>query len=103
MRVRPEKGSFLAIAALHLGMGTIHRYSHTVADMRHTPFQLLFIILVVTVAPWVAVCLAWKPKMWIGASLFIACLRYTLRYSPCGFERRAQGLFGGPCFFGMAQ
>ncbi len=70
MRVRPEKGSFLAIAVLHLGVGTIHQYSHTVADIRYTPFQLLFIILVVTVAPWVAVYLAWTRKMWLGASLF---------------------------------
>ena len=21
-------------------------------------------------------------------------------YTPCGFDRRARGLFGGPCFFG---
>ncbi len=70
MRARLEKGSFLAIAALHLGVGTIHQYSHTVADITYTPFQLLFIILVVTVAPWVAVYLAWTRKMWIGASLF---------------------------------
>ena len=70
MRVRSEKGPFLAIAALHLGVGTVHQYSHTVADIGYTPFQLLFIILVVTVAPWVAVYLAWTREMWIGASLF---------------------------------
>lgn len=70
MRVRPEKASLLAIAALHLVVGAIHQYSHTVADIHYTPFQQSFIILVVTVAPWVAVYLAWKRKMRIGASLF---------------------------------
>lgn len=70
MRVRPEKGSLLAIAAVHLVVGAIHQYSHTVADIKHTPFQLLFIILVVTDAPWLTVYLAWKRKMRIGASLF---------------------------------
>ena len=70
MRVRPETGSLLAIAALHLVVGAIHEYSHTVADITYTPFQRLFIILVVSVAPWVAVYLAWNWKMRIGASLF---------------------------------
>lgn len=70
MRVRPEKRSLLAIAALHLVVGAVHQYAHTVADITYTTFQLLFIILIVTVAPWVAVYLAWTRKMWIGASLF---------------------------------
>ena len=70
MRVRPEKRSLLAIAALHLVVGAVHQYAHTVADITYTTFQLLFIILIVTIAPWVAVYLAWTRKMWIGASLF---------------------------------
>ena len=31
---------------------------------------------------------------------FVAGCGYTNCYSSCGFDRRAQGLFGGPCFLG---
>ena len=29
----------------------------------------------------------------------IAGCGYVVLYTPCGFDRRARGLFGGPCFF----
>ena len=38
--------------------------------------------------------------LWNGRFLdFVRCLRYILSDPPCDFDRRAQGLFGGPCFF----
>ena len=38
--------------------------------------------------------------MWRRHLNSVAACRYILVYTPCGFDRRARGLFGGPCFFG---
>ena len=70
MRVKPEKGALLAIAALHLLVGGIHQYAHNVADVQTTALQSLFIIAIVTVAPWVAVFVAWKGNLRVGSLIF---------------------------------
>ena len=38
--------------------------------MESSPLQVLFIVLVVTIAPWAAIWLAWKRNLTIGAVIF---------------------------------
>ena len=66
---------FLAIiAALHLLIGGGHQYAHGVAEVGNTPLQILFILIVITIAPWAAVYLAWIRSLRIGAILFSAAM-----------------------------
>lgn len=67
--------AFLAIiAALHLLIGGGHQYAHVVAEVQNTPLQVLFILTVITIAPWVGTYLAWKGSLKIGAALFSASM-----------------------------
>ena len=66
------------IAALHLIIGGTHYYAHVVADVENSLPQLLFILLVVTIAPWAAIYLAWKKKLKIGAALLSVSMAASL-------------------------
>ena len=67
--------AFLAIiAALHLLIGGGHQYAHVVAEVGNTPLQVLFILIVITIAPWAATYIAWKRNLKIGAALFSASM-----------------------------
>lgn len=68
--MKPEKFAFLAIAISHLVVQVAHGYSHIVAGVQNTPLQLIFVLLVVTIAPLVAVYIAWKGNIRKGAGLF---------------------------------
>ena len=65
-----EITSLVVVAALHLITGTVHQYAHVVADVQSSPLQLLFLLLVVTITPWVAIYLAWRRTVTLGAALF---------------------------------
>ena len=58
------------MAILHLAMQVTHGYSHVAAGVPLTAFQQLFIVAVVTVAPFAAVYVYWKLDRRRGAGLF---------------------------------
>ena len=62
--------ALLAIAILHLAAQVTHGYSHVAAGVSLTAFQQLFIVAVVTVAPFAAVYAYWKLDRRRGAGLF---------------------------------
>ena len=69
-RVRSDIASLAIVAALHLVIGGVHQYAHVIAEVESSPLQVLFIVLVVTIAPWAATLLAWKRNRTIGAVVF---------------------------------
>lgn len=77
-RVRSEIASLVIVAALHLVIGGAHQYAHTVAEVVNSPLQVLFIVLVVTIAPWAAIWLAWRRNLMIGAALFSVSMLASL-------------------------
>lgn len=77
-RVKSEITFLAIIAALHLIIGGAHHYAHLVADVENSVPQLLFVLLVVTVAPWAAIYLAWKKDLKIGAVLFSVSMAASL-------------------------
>ena len=78
--MKSEIPSFVVIAALHLITGAVHHYAHVVADVQNSPFQLLFILLVVTIAPWAAIYLAWRRTVKLGAALFSFSMAASLAF-----------------------
>ena len=67
---RSEGVALLAIALLHLAMQVAHGYSHVAGGVPLTAFQQVFIVAVVTVAPFGAVYVHWKLDRRRGAGLF---------------------------------
>ena len=70
MPARSEAIALLVVAALHLIVGMVHHYAHVIAGVQNTTLELLFILLVVTIAPWAAVYVVWKRNLRTGAALF---------------------------------
>ena len=70
MPARSEAIALLVVAALHLIVGMVHHYAHVIAGVQNTMLELLFILLVVAIAPWAAVYVAWKRNLRTGAALF---------------------------------
>ena len=77
-RVRSDIASLAIVAALHLVIGGIHQCAHAVAEVESFPLQVLFIVLVVTIAPWAAIWLAWKRNLTIGAIVFSVSMAVSL-------------------------
>ena len=75
-----EITSLVVVAALHLITGAVHHYAHVVADVQNSPLQLLFILLVVTIAPWAAIYLAWTRTVKLGAALFSFAMAASLAF-----------------------
>ena len=67
--VKFDKYALLAIVALHLIVQVTHGYSHSVAGVENTPLQLVFILLVITVAPLAAAYISWTGNIRNGAGL----------------------------------
>ena len=65
---------------MHLVVGAVHHYAHVVADVDNTPVELGFIVLVVTIAPWATMYLAWKKTLTIGAALFSLSIAASLLF-----------------------
>lgn len=68
--MKSEKVALLIIAIFHLAAQAVHNHAHVIADVRNTLTELLFIIIVVTVMPWVAIVVAWKFSIRKGAAIF---------------------------------
>ena len=75
-----EITSLVVVAALHLITGAVHHYAHVVADVQNSSLQLLFILLVVTIAPWAAIYLAWRRTVTLGAALFSFSMAASLAF-----------------------
>ena len=71
---RFEQFTLAGIAALHLGVGLTHTYSHAAADVPIPAAQLAYIVVVVTLMPLVAVWLAFRRSLRLGAALFAASM-----------------------------
>ncbi len=67
--VKFEKYAVLAIVALHFIVQVTHGYSHSVAGVENTSLQVVFILLVVTVAPLAAAYISWTGNIRNGAGL----------------------------------
>ena len=82
MSARSDVASFLIVAGVHLVIGGVHQYAHAVAEVKNSSLQVLFIVLVVTIAPWAAIGVAWTRNLTIGAIVFsvamLACLVFGL-------------------------
>ncbi len=77
-RVRSDVASLAIVAALHLVIGGAHQHAHGVAGVENSPLQVFFIVLVVTIAPWATIWLAWKRNLMIGAVLFSVSMAASL-------------------------
>ena len=71
---RFEQFTLAGIAALHLGVGLTHTYGHAAADVPIPGAQLVYIVVVVTLMPLVAVWLAFRRSVRLGAALFAASM-----------------------------
>lgn len=67
---RSEATALLTIAVLHLAAQFAHAYSHVAGAVPLSAFQQLFVLAVVTVAPFAAVYVHWKLDRRRGAGLF---------------------------------
>ena len=77
-RARSEIAILVIVAALHLVIGGAHQYAHAVAGVENSALEVLFIVLVVTTAPWAAIWLAWKKNLTKGAVLFSVSMLASL-------------------------
>ena len=64
----------VAIAVVHLAVQATHAYGHSVAEVPNTALQQAFIVVVVTLGPLVAVLVAWRRTLRLGAGLFAASM-----------------------------
>ena len=71
---RFEQFMLAGIAALHLGVGLTHAYSHATADVPIPAVQQVYIAVVVTLLPLAAVWLAFRRSLRLGAVLFAASM-----------------------------
>ncbi len=62
------------IAALHLGVGLTHTYSHAAADVPIPAVHQVYIVIVVTLMPLAAVWLAFRRSLRLGVALFAASM-----------------------------
>lgn len=76
--VKSDIAALVIVAALHLVIGGAHQYAHAVAGVENSPLQVLFIVLVVTITPWVAIGLTWKWNQTIGGALFSVSMAASL-------------------------
>ena len=78
--MKSEIAILAVIAGLHLIVGAVHHYAHVAAGVENTPLELVFIVLVVTIAPWATICLAWKKTLKVGAALFSLSMAASLAF-----------------------
>ena len=99
-RVKSDIKSLAIVAALHLVIGGVHQYAHVVAGVENSPLEVLFIVLVVTIAPWATIriaCLATFPPGIVGqlrarsAMLGLECGRGATKCSLTGTLRKSTG------------
>ena len=79
-RAKFEPLTLLAIALLHLAVGVTHGYGHIVADVPNTVLQQAFIVIVVTLLPLVAVLVAFRRSVRLGAVLFSASMAASFMF-----------------------
>ena len=70
--------SLVVVAGVHLVIGGVHQYAHAVAEVQNSSLQVLFIVLVVTIAPWAAIGIAWTRNLTIGAAAFSVAMLASL-------------------------
>lgn len=84
MPVKSEVSILTLFASLHLVAQIAHGYSHNVANVNLTISQLVFIILIITILPWLAVVVAWKRSVTIGATLFALSMAASFLFGYVG-------------------
>ena len=70
MSARSDVASLAIVAGVHLVIGGVHQYAHAVAEVKNSSLQVLVIVLVVTIAPWAAIGVAWTRNLTISAVVF---------------------------------
>ena len=78
MSARSDVASFVIVAEMHLVIGGVHQYAHAVAEVKNSSLQVLFIVLVVTIAPWAAIGAASTRNLTIGAVVFSVAMLASL-------------------------
>ena len=78
MSARSDVASLAIVAAVHLVIGGVHQYAHVVAEVKNSLLQVVFIVLVVTIAPWVAIGIAWTRNLTLGAVVFSVAMLASL-------------------------
>lgn len=84
MPVRSEVSILMLFASLHLVAQIAHGYSHNAANVDLTLSQLVFVVLVITILPWLAVVVAWKRNVTSGASLFALSMAASFLFGYIG-------------------
>lgn len=85
-RARLEQLTLLAIALVHVVVQLAHGYGHIAADVPNTAVQQVFILIVIVVLPLVAVFVAFRKNVRLGALLFATsmlasfCFGYLLHF-----------------------
>ena len=78
MSARSDVASLVIVAGVHLVIGGVHQYAHAVAEVKNSSLQVLFIVLVVTIAPWTAIWVAWTTNLTIGTVVFSVAMLASL-------------------------
>ena len=78
MRARSDAPSLAIVTGVHVVIGRVHQYAHAVAEGKNSSLQALLIVLVVTVAPWAAIRVAWTRDLTIGAVGFSVAMLASL-------------------------
>lgn len=78
MSARSDVAALVIVAAVHLVIGGVHQYAHAVGEVTNSSLQVLFIVLVVTIAPWAAIGIAWTKHLTIGAVVFSVAMLASL-------------------------
>ena len=60
MNARSDTAVLVIVAALHTATQAVHAYAHAAAGVENAVWEQLFIVIVITIMPWVAVVVAWK-------------------------------------------
>ena len=85
MLVKSEVSVLILFASLHLVAQIAHGYSHNVANVNLSLLQLIFVVLIVSILPWLAIVVAWKRNVTIGASLFALSMAASFLFGYIGY------------------
>lgn len=74
----------ILLASLHFLAQIAHGYARQVANVHLSLPQLAFIVLVVTILPWLAIAVAWKMDLVRGATLFALSMAASFLFGYVG-------------------
>ena len=82
MNAKSDTAALATVATLHVAAQAAHGYAHVAAGVENAVWEQFFIVIVVTIMPWVAVVVGWKYSIAKGALLFVLsmCAAFLFGY-----------------------